>query len=371
MKKHSLLLLFLIISTTVCAGPIDAEQAKSIALQFMHTHLPGTRLEADTPAYAPTRKRLDKDARLKELPAYYVFNTEAEEGYVIVAADDHTDAIIGYATSGRFNADSMPPNVKEWMDNYTTQIALIDTYTATTKHTATGRPAIAPMLTTQWNQDAPYNQACPTQGASSTYTGCTATAMAQVMKYHKWPKAETSAIPAYTTATAQIYQPELQPTIFDWDAMQDNYAHSDYAPSVAELMLYCGQALQSDFTKYATSAYLTDAPTILTTMFGYDANIDFLYQADHTISEWEALIYAELEAGRPMLHAGTSLGGGHAFVCDGYDGEGMFHFNWGWGGMYDGYYRLSLLKPGTDGLGSGTEDGFSANQRIVVGIKHI
>ena len=117
MKKHSLLLLFLIISTTVCAGPIDAEQAKSIALQFMHTHLPGTRLETDTPAYAPTRKRLDKDARLKELPAYYVFNTEAEEGYIIVAADDRTDAIIGYATSGRFNTDSMPPNVKEWMDN--------------------------------------------------------------------------------------------------------------------------------------------------------------------------------------------------------------------------------------------------------------
>lgn len=185
MKKHSLLLLLLIISTTAWAGPIDAEQAKSIALQFMHSHLPGTRLEADTPAYAPTRKMLNKDARPKELPAYYVFNTKGKEGYVIVSADDRTDAILDYATYGCFNADSMPPNVKEWMDYYATQLALIDTYTAVTKHTAAARPAITPLLTTQWNQDAPYNQACPMQGANATYTGCTATALAQVMKYHE------------------------------------------------------------------------------------------------------------------------------------------------------------------------------------------
>lgn len=369
--KHKILYLltFALFTSTIFAGPIDVGLARGKAIKFLQKYHPDARLEEDTPAYAPVQKRLLKGGKMAESPAYYVFNAEDDLGFVIISSDDRTDEVLGYSTNGRFDAAEMPDNLKAWLQSYADQMAHLDTYTFATKHATSTRPAISPLVATKWNQDAPYNRSCPLHGSSRTFTGCTATALAQVMKYHEWPKEATTSIPAYTTATAQIYVPELPPTTFRWDEMSDDYSHTDYAPAVAELMLYCGQALQSDFTRYSTSAYLTDAPALLTQYFGYDENIEFLYQANYPINQWEEIIYHELESGRPVLHAGTSLGGGHAFVCDGYDGEGMFHFNWGWGGMYDGYYKLSLLTPGTDGIGAGTEDGFSANQRIVVGVQ--
>lgn len=380
MKRHIHFFLLLIFCWATCfAEPIDVEQARGKAAKFLQKQHPDAKLEDNTPVYSPKRKRMVKGQVPIELPIYYVFNTEDSQGYVIVSADDRTDAILGYATAGRFDADEIPENVKAWMNSYAEQIAALDKYSQETtvnsqettdkRQQTLSRPVIEPLLTTRWNQDAPYNHSCPLQGSSRTYTGCTATAMAQVMKYHEWPKEQTLSIPAYTTATAQIYVPELEPTTFKWGEMLDDYTHIDYAPAVAELMFYCGQALQSDFTRYSTSAYLVDAPGLLSKYFGYDPNMEFLYQANYSISDWEDIIYNELQAQRPVLHAGTSLGAGHAFVCDGYDGQGMFHFNWGWGGMYDGYYKLSLLTPGTDGIGAGTEDGFSANQRIIVGIQ--
>ena len=366
--KTSLLSLLLVaICPQAWADPIDIHQARGLAAQFLKSHHPEAQLERD--AFSPTRKRMGGADTGAELPVYYVFNATDDAGFVVVSADDRTAPILGYATSGRFDTDAIPPHVEEWMETYAQQIAALDAYVTTSEQVSDARAPISPLLTTLWNQDAPYNGQCPLQGSARTHTGCTATALAQVMNYHEWPAEQTASIPAYTTSTAQIYVPELAPTVFRWSEMHDDYHYSDYASAVAELMRYCGQALQSDFTSGSTSAYLTDVPDVLKTYFGYDPNMEFLYQANYPISEWEDLIYAELVAGRPVLHAGTSLGAGHAFVCDGYDGSGMFHFNWGWGGMYDGYFKLSLLTPGTDGIGAGTADGFSANQRIVIGIQ--
>lgn len=367
LKTTLLLLLYLFLPLTAFAAPIDVEQARGVAAKFLKECNPNATLETET--FAPTRKRMGMNGGGVDVPVYYVFNATDEEGFVIVSADDRMDAVLGYATCGRFDTDAMPPNVQAWMESYAQQIASLDSYANVSLQESDTREAIAPLLTTLWNQDSPYNDQCPLQGSSRTYTGCTATALAQVMKYHEWPAEATTSIPAYTTATAQIYVPELQPTMFKWDEMRDDYHYTDYATAVSELMRYCGQALQSDFTKYSTSAYLVDAPNVLTAYFGYDEGMEFLYQSNHPVSEWEDIIYAELQEGRPVLHAGTSLGGGHAFVCDGYDGEGMFHFNWGWGGMYDGYFKLALMTPGTGGIGGGTDDGFSANQRIVIGIQ--
>lgn len=367
MIQRNILLLLAFACMTLWSSPIDEEQARGIAVKFMKEHHPDAVLESQV--LAPTRKRMGLGDTEVERPVYYVFNTESNEGYVIVSADDRTESVLGYATTGRFDTGGLPPNVQAWMESYAQQISSLDSYSNASQQEADTREAIAPLLTTLWNQDSPYNDQCPLQGSSRTYTGCTATALAQVMKYHEWPVELTATLPAYTTATAQIYVPELSPTVFRWDDMAADYHYTDYAPAVSELMRYCGQALQSDFTRNSTSAYLADIPRVLTTYFGYDTGAELLYQSNYPVSEWEDIIYAELQAGRPVLHAGTSLGGGHAFVCDGYDGNGMFHFNWGWGGMYDGYFMLSLLTPGTDGIGAGTADGFSANQRIVIGIQ--
>ena len=366
--KTSLLSLLLVaICLQAEAGPIDIHQARRLAAQFLKSHHPKAQLERDT--FSPTRKRMGDANAETELPVYYVFNAADDAGFVVVSADDRTDAVLGYATRGRFDASTMPPNVQAWMDAYAQQIAALDTYASGFQHEGEARAPIAPLLTTQWNQTAPFNDMCPWRGGSRTATGCVATAMAQVMKFHEWPAEETATIPAYTTYSAKISLPELASTVFQWSDMHDVYEHTDNATAVAELMRYCGQALQSDYDAHATGAYLADVPQVLTTYFNYDAGVKFLYQSNYPVSEWEDIIYAELQAERPVLHAGTSMGGGHAFVCDGYDGEGLFHFNWGWGGMYDGYFKLALLTPGTVATGAGTEDGFSYDQRIVTGIQ--
>lgn len=355
-------------SLTSWAGPVDLEQARGKAAAFMKEHHGGARLESEAPAYAPALKKGFGKQTPDAASAYYVFNAEGNAGYVIISGDDRTDAVLGYATEGYFSAEEMPANVLAWMQAYAEQIALLDQY-APQQTPVLEEPAIAPMLTTIWNQDAPYNGACPLQGSHRSVTGCTATALAQVMKYHEWPAEPTAAIPAYTTKSTQLYVPELAPTTFRWDEMKDGYGYSEYAPAVAELMRYCGQALQSDYTNFSTSAFVSDIPQEVSTYFGYDPNSSMLYQSNYPISEWEEIIYEELRAGRPVLHAGTSMEGGHAFVCDGYDGTGLFHFNWGWGGSYDGYYKLTLMTPGTEGIGSGSEDGYSYNQRIIVGLQ--
>lgn len=372
MKQRFTLLLLTLLSITVAfAGPIGLEQARGKAIKFMKEHNNGAILLAEEPEYAPARsiKGVPTD---ESTPAYYVFNAENECGYVIVSGDDKTDDILGYATSGSFDLESMPENVKAWLQGYTEQIALMANYApqqnATTANSATWQ-AVAPLTTTKWNQGEPYNNKCPLHNRYRSVTGCTATAMAQVMKYHEWPKAATQPVPGYTTDKYSLTLPDLKSTTFRWDEMKDVYYSGENGDAVAELMLYCGQSILSDYSKEETGAYPGDAAMALKNYFNYDRNLEMKYLVFYTISEWEEIIYNELKASRPVFHAGYSMGGGHSFVCDGYDGNGMFHFNWGWGGAYDGYYKLALMNPGTGGIGSGSSDGYSGDQQIIIGIQ--
>lgn len=370
-QRFTLFLLTLLSFTIAFAGPVDLERARGKAIKFMKEHNNGAILLSDEPEYAPARsiKGVPTD---ESTPAYYVFNAENECGYVIVSGDDKTDDILGYATSGSFDLGSMPENVKAWLQGYTEQIALMANYApqqnATTANSATWQ-AVAPLTTTKWNQGEPYNNKCPLHNQYRSVTGCTATAMAQVMKYHEWPKAATQPVPGYTTGSYSLTLPALGSTTFRWDEMKDVYYSGEDGDAVAELMLYCGQSILSDYSNGETGAYPGDAAIALKKYFNYDRNLEMKYLFFHTISEWEEIIYNELKASRPVFHAGYSMGGGHAFVCDGYDGNGMFHFNWGWGGAYDGYYKMALLNPGTGGIGSGSSDGYSGSQQIIIGIQ--
>lgn len=373
MKQRFTLFLLMVLSCAITfAGPVDIEQARAKAAKFLKEQHGSSIVLTETPEYAPARS-IKGVATNSDTPAYYVFNAENENGYVIVSGDDRTEEILGYATNGSFDMDNMPENVKAWLQGYTEQIAMLETYVPQQQNTAqytSQWTAIAPLTKTKWNQDAPYNNQCPISSNSSrSVTGCTATAMAQVMKYHEWPQAATSAIPAYTTASLKLSVPRLSATTFRWDEMKNTYNNGENGSAVAELMRYCGQSIKSDYSHLSTGAYTGDVVIALQKYFGYDQNIEMTNLAFHTISEWETLIYNELKEARPVYHAGYSMGGGHAFVCDGYDGNGMFHFNWGWGGSYDGYYKLVLLNPETGGIGSGSSDGYSNGQEIIIGIQ--
>ncbi len=311
--------------------------------------------------------------------AYYVFNVGTDNGFVIVSGSDLAPKVLGYAMQGSFSQGDMPANMQAWLDGYTEQIAYLERtggkYEAP-RLAPTGDP-IDKLLTTSWGQGSPYNNSCPMDPVknSRTVTGCVATALAQIMNYHQYPTDTVAPIPGYTTETRGIEMPETDSTVIDWEKMRASYIGITKAAekkAVATLMLLCGQALEMDYTAEGSGANDIMAVHALRQYFGYDKTVRAVYRSDFSTAAWESLIYEELAAGRPVLYGGQSMGGGHAFVIDGYDGAGMFHVNWGWYGQDDNFFLLSVLNPyNTTATGSSsTEDGFSFDQDAIVGIQH-
>lgn len=365
--KKCLLFLFLaflaVLSTW--ANPIDRQQAQAHAEAFLRSRGQAVSVVAEL----PTHRSVRKSGKFVNQAAFYVFNTASDagntQGFVIISGDDRTAPVLGYAPEGNFDATNLPPNFQEWLQACEEMISRLD---ATESLHQTEEPvltAVAPLLTTRWDQGAPYNTACPTYQGEPTLTGCTATALAQVMNYTRWPEGECTAIPAYTSPSYRIKMPELPATTFDWDATADA---SD--GEVARLMLYAGQSVKSDYTVNSTAGAFTMIPQVLEDYFGYDTNVRYVLRSNYSIAQWDELLHGELAAGRPVLYSGFTTSSGHAFVCDGYDGLGLYHINWGWSGAYDGYYEISLLRPGMGGSGgSSTSDGYAMMQGAVIGIQ--
>ena len=204
--------------------------------------------------------------------------------------------------------------------------------------------------------------------------GCVATALAQVLYYWKQPARPTTAIPAYTSQTLQIYMPQLEPVDFNWTAMQDTYlsndTESDGARAAAQLTLYCDQVMTMDFQYGVSGAMTSRIPNAISTYFGYKRNAHCEYRENFSTQGWTDLIYSELAQGRPVIYSGSKASSGHAFICDGYDGQGLFHINWGWDGMSNGYYLLNVLNPDAQGTGSASEAyGYIYDQYIVCNIE--
>ena len=234
--------------------------------------------------------------------------------------------------------------------------------------------AIAPLVRAQWDQVAPYNLLFPTlSNGRVAYVGCVATAMAQVLYYWKWPARTTIPIPAFTSDGEPIYMPQLPVISFAWDKMQDTYQMddtSDAALAAAQLSLYCAQSVGMIFTPTGSAAFSFVIPTALSTYFNYKKEAKYIQRDVYSTQDWEEILYGELSSGRPVLYSGSKTSGGHEFVCDGYDGNGMFHINWGWNGVSNGYFLLNVLDPDTQGVGSATGSyGYIEGQGMVIGIE--
>lgn len=376
MRKLSLVIIGLIAISTLWAAPISRKQAQQTALQFLQQK--GKQQTTD----CKLAVKKVRQAETEESCYYYVFNAGHAQGYVVVSGDDRTDAILGYADEGELNPDNMPDNMRAWLDSYADQIKWMDehnyqpTAEARSEESNTKSP-IAPLLTSIWNQSDPFNLLCPTSNNKHTVTGCVATAMAQVMYYHRQPQAATEAIPAYTTKTLRLSIAGLSSTTFDWEHMKDDYNNASSSLSdasnraVATLMQYCGVAIKMDYglgENGGSAAYTEDVPKALISYFGYDKDTKFAYRNDYSYQEWVNLMYNELSRG-PVLYSGQSAGGGHAFVCDGYAEDDYFHINWGWGGNSNGYFKLSILSPSSQGIGgSSTNDGYGFSQGAMVNV---
>ena len=352
---------------TAWAETINDSQARSIAENFMASH----QMQSTNLQLVKKQGKFNAPATSTSA-AYYVFNAE-RNGYVIIAGDDRVPSVLGYSDKGTFDAQDVPEALQDLLESYAEQIEALDQSIMAAPQFTAGS-AISPLLTCTWSQKGPYNHLLPFVNGTRAVAGCVATAMAQVMYYWKWPAQPTMAIPEYTTSSLGIVMPELQPVAFNWDAMQDSYLTSDTLSTeglaAATLTLYAAQAAEMDFKDGSSGAVTTRSPYFLSTYFGYKASAHTLYRSNYTSQEWAEIIYNELTAGRPVIFSGSKKTGGHAFICDGYNGEGLYHFNWGWNGQSNGYFLLNVLNPDLQGTGSASGAyGYIMSQAIIVGLE--
>ena len=371
-KKLFILFGIVLLAAGMRAAQVSENAARSIAAQFMSLHGMGAPA-AVLPTKAPRRNL--STATTTADAAYYVFNASRGVGFVVVSGDDRTEAVLGYSDSGTFDPDDIPDGLQCFLEQYTEEIALLDAGLATA-----GAPqyapstAVEPLLTSQWGQSAPFYFQCPQLNSKYCVTGCTATSMAQIMHYHRWPTSTSRAIPAYTTKTNNISRPQLATTTFNWNAMQDYYSNGETSTTatanaaVARLMSYCGQAVEMDYGIKESSA--VGYSEVYVDYFRYSTKARKVWRYDYNSSQWTNFIQTELAAKRPMIYFGRTYNGGHYFTLDGYDGNGYYHFNWGWYGNHNGYFLLTALNSDNYGTSSQPSDnGYMLNHMMIIGLE--
>lgn len=382
-SKHlHLLLLLLMMSLASFAGPRSFQQAKEIALR--QAAQLGISMDEASSAKAKSKRVKSVSG---EVPAYYVFPNGEGKGFTVVSGDDRLPEVVGYSDKGTYDEENLPSNYVGFMKAYEEMVGQLDNgdgrasasiaEAKALRSSGYQQPTVAPLLgSIQWNQMTPYNNMCPKyNGSDRSVTGCVATAMAQVMMYYQYPKSLQADIPAYVTkkygiAIGRINKGE----IYDWDNMLPQYASYEplnytdaQAAAVAKLLYHCGVACEMD---YGPSSGANVTPAILSTYFGYDSDLMQDVNRDvFTLAEWSQIMDKELTAKRPILYSGQSSDGGHEFVCDGTDGNGLYHINWGWGGYQDGYFDVTILNPDKGGAGSGNApDGYNQSCSMIIGI---
>lgn len=351
---------------TASAAPVSPQEAMDIASDLLAGELAPTLRPGATAA--PSQVKIAYTASDNSTDCFYVVNYP--EGFVIVSADTRLPEVLGYSAAGQFDPDRISQDFRWWLDSYQKEISswLPSAPESASKRCKAQlraeRKAIKPMLTTQWNQGEPYNNDCPRdpQYGVKSVTGCVATAMAQLMKYHAWPQ--------HPEGNNQGV--DFDGSTLDWASMIDNYETQKYnakqAAAVAQLMRQCGAAVNMNYSATGSGAYDYNVQTALRKYFKYAPDLKFYWKDYVPQSRWNDIVYTELAAGRPVYYSGSSNQGGHAFVCDGYDKAEYFHFNWGWGGYQDGYFRLTALNPSAGGAGS-YEGGYNNSQTIITGIR--
>ena len=368
------------LSLWASASPISEQQALAKAKSFLFS---GGSSRRGMPRSATSLKlaaiRHYKATEQLMAPSLYVFNVGDDGGFVVVSGDDRLPPVLGYADSGTYDEGTMPVNMRKWLDSYALQMEWLNRHpeTATPRKVVNGG-TISPLLKSKWGQNSPYNDLCPSYEEGHYVTGCVATAMAQVMYYHQWPKQTTTEIPAYTSYEQNISMPAIAAgTTIDWANILPSYrssASTTQRMAVAQLMLVCGTALEMDYDADGSGTYTNLAADALRNYFDYDASTDIKSRTSYTHARWNQLIYDELAAGRPVIYDGSSdygISSGHAFVVDGYDGDDFFHVNWGWGGFKDGYFLLSVLddNAATGEGATSSIDGYSWGQHAIIGIQ--
>ena len=349
------LLLCLFVGITANASQITEQQALQVAAKYA---------DIDIKSHPQRMKAVGKQ---QKTAAYYAFNIGDNEGFVIVSGDDSLTELVGYSDSGSFDTDNMPDNMRSWLQTYSDYVASVQSGESKAKRQQLGKVTtivVRPFVTTEWNQGEPYDRLTPLlDNGAHCATGCVATAMAQVMKYYEWPERGEGSN-SYEYGSYGTLSMDFSQSVYDWDNMLDiysSYYDEDYniipeyndtqAGAVAKLMYDCGISVNMMYGN-SSGAYDPAIPNAFNKFFKYKSS---LYYRDNMSSKaFMDILLSELDGKRPVLICGSGLGGGHAFVADGYDSNNFVHINWGWGGLSDGYFNVNYLDPSNLGTGGGS-----------------
>ena len=349
--------LFLMMTLALCVGqliasPVDVEQARHLGLKYVqgNTNRQVTHLDL---AYTQTTESGSN--------ALYVFNFDG--GYIIVAADDVALPILAFGEEGCFDANNIADGLAYYLRYYARQIeyAVSNNMTADPEIAEqweqisnTGviqggrstRSDVAPLISTNWNQDNPYNLLCPTAPngpGGHVYAGCVATAMSMVMKYWNWPD-HGQGSHSYTPSGYPTQSVDFENTYYQWSNMPNSCNNSNYQ-AVATLMWHCGVAVNMQYGYNGSGAFSADVPDAISNYFRYTKSAIHLDRDSYTKLEWEEMLIANLQEGFPLYYSGSDNGGGHAFVCCGYrESDRKFYFNWGWSGFNNNYFAIDALN---------------------------
>ena len=379
--KFFLSLLILIIGiSNVFAKSIDTETAKIVARNFLN--IPeNSNLES---VFNTSNISYDQTSgTTNQQVLFHVFNLPSDQGFIIISGDDNIFPVLGYSLSGKFDENSLPSNFRKWIEGYKKEIQyIIENSIKATSEIAekwedlikepasqNSKMSVGPLITSTWDQGGYYNSSCP----GGSVTGCVATAMAQIMNYWEYPSQGTG-FHSYNENDYGTLSANFGSTTYQWASMPNNVTSPNNA--VATLMYHCGVSVEMDYSPQVSGAYVIEnSPTptacseyAFTTYFNYANSVQGVERVNYNTTSWIQLLKSELDAGRPIEYAGYGSGGGHAFICDGYDNNNYFHFNWGWGGAYDGYFLIDALNPSGTGTGGGS-GGYNSGHQAVIGIE--
>lgn len=416
--KITVLLGMMVFAMVANAIPIDRNTATTIAVNFWKTHA--------SKSMATGMPTITNYASANGLDNMYIFSINEGNGFVIVSADDRVWPILGYSTTGNLDGENIPVNTKEMLQNFNEEIQycmdnnlpanplvssewnrLLSAEPVSAsengKVRGNGQPSlvqttvVGPLVKTKWDQGAPYNNLCPYDSGNGerTVVGCVATAMAQILKYWNYPQHGIGS-KTYTHTTERrspnisfgTFTVNFANTTYDWANMPvqvSNSSSNAEKTAVATLSYHCGVSVEMMYdissnggsSAYTNGDYNPTAEYAFKNYFDYKSSATSEYRYYYSDSAWNMMVKSEIDNGRPLLYRGsTSNGGGHAFVCDGYDVTGisgaalyMFHYNWGWSGRYDGYFLSNALYPAGGGIGSNSSNSYNDYQAIIVGLE--
>lgn len=356
MKKYLLYFVFLVLTSGLRAQQLSATQAGAIASTFYQQRVM-IHAEAAFCSAVSDLFEVKADGRLVAFAANF-----QQGGFVLVSVSESTLPVLGYSLKGSFNPDLMPDALRAWLKYYGRQLDYADNNIITEPWIAAQRELlitaqraagewrfVEPLLRTNWDQGKLYNAQCPLHPdgpGGRCYAGCVATTVGQLMFYHRWPESGTGSYSYIHPEFGAIFA-DFGNAHYDWNMMETSLLQHENA-EVAELLFHLGVSFDMDYGPNGSGMWNHSAANSMRNFFKYGAETQYVFR-DETAMDWDSIIIANLDARKPVYYAGWEAVGsenGHAFVCDGYDPDGFYHFNWGWSGQNDGYFLLSALNPG-------------------------